>query len=332
MRVLILHACSCVSTREDSADVLSKAALLKLGRQKLQLQIKDLEPGDLRKYCTVLALPHVSDPSYCAEMKVDILEAVPNERVAREDLLSDGVTALQDRLCDATWDRRSCTGNTHPLLSERQPGLLRDCAKAMGVTLTECHGERQLADKILEAVKAHLVLRDWCSENSRRPMPPHVIEAAGVVRRLETPQNIRSHYWWSTRHDLDSTPTADAPLGKAPAPPGLPDTVDSQNYRPTSSSLASTDDIAMPSLHPSCQGTDVASAHVGVRNRSGLLLNKNTALRVLSFSPEDRTAKIWNTATGDCILTLAEHTREVRYANFSPDGSLVLTLSSDMTA
>ena len=93
--------------------MLSKAALLELGRQNLQLQIKDLKTGDLRKYCAALALPHVSDPSYSATLKVEILEAVPNERVAREDLLSDGVTALQDRLYDATWDRRPSTGNTH---------------------------------------------------------------------------------------------------------------------------------------------------------------------------------------------------------------------------
>ena len=254
-----------------------------------------------------------------------------NERVAREDLLSYGVSALQDRLYDATWERPS-TQNPHPILRERQPGLLSDCAKAMGVNLTECSGGRQLADKILEAVKAHLVLRDWCSQNLRQPMPPHVIEAARFVRRVEAPQTLGSHYWWSTKHDLDSTHTAVAPLSKAEAPPGSPNIEDSNTSHHTSSSLAFTYGLAKPSFNPSCQVTNVALAHVDVHDRSKLLLSKHKALRVLSFSPEDRTAKIWNTATGDCLLTIAGHTREVHSAIFSPDGSLILTTSSDMTA
>ena len=74
-----------------SVDVhlLSKAALLELGRHNIQLHIKDLKSEDLQKYCAALALPHASDPSYCEKMKVAILEAVPNERVSCEALLSE---------------------------------------------------------------------------------------------------------------------------------------------------------------------------------------------------------------------------------------------------
>ena len=124
-----------------SVDVhlLSKAALLELGRHNIQLHIKDLKSDDLQKYCAALALPHVSDPSCsdlfcCEKMKVAILEAVPNERVSREALLSDGVSALRTRLRDATLEHHA-KGSAHPLLREQQPGLLRDCAKAMGVPL-----------------------------------------------------------------------------------------------------------------------------------------------------------------------------------------------------
>ena len=55
-----------------SVDVhlLSKAALLELGRHNIQLHIKDLKSDDLQKYCAALALPHVSDPSCCEKMKV----------------------------------------------------------------------------------------------------------------------------------------------------------------------------------------------------------------------------------------------------------------------
>ena len=114
--------------------VLSKADLLKLGRKDIQLCIKDLTSEDLQKYCAALAIPHVSDPCSCESMEVAILTAVPNERVSREALLSHGVSSLRARLRDATLEH-PVTRSKHPLLREQQPGLLRDCADAMGVPL-----------------------------------------------------------------------------------------------------------------------------------------------------------------------------------------------------
>ena len=116
--------------------VLSKADLLKFGRKDIQLCIKDLTSEDLQKYCAALAIPHVSDPCSCESMKVAILTAVPNERVSREALLSDGVSALRARLRDATLEHHA-TRSKHQLLREQQPGLLRDCAESMGVPLKQ---------------------------------------------------------------------------------------------------------------------------------------------------------------------------------------------------
>ena len=112
--------------------VLSKADLLKLGRNAIQLLIKNLTSEDLQKYCAALAIPHNSDPSCCESMKVAILEAIPNERVSLDALLSDGVSALKERLRDATLAHPS-TNHAHTLLREQEPGLLQDCAKALDV-------------------------------------------------------------------------------------------------------------------------------------------------------------------------------------------------------
>ena len=43
----------------------------------------------------------------------------------------------------------------------------------------------------------------------------------------------------------------------------------------------------------------------------------------------DKTAKIWNASTGDCIQTLSGHTDCVASAVFSQDGGAVLTASGD---
>src|SRR3990170_1404202 len=60
-----------------------------------------------------------------------------------------------------------------------------------------------------------------------------------------------------------------------------------------------------------------------------------------SFSPDgrrivtashDRTAKIWDTATGQLIRTLQGHRNVVCAASFSPDGQRVVTASRDGTA
>ena len=46
----------------------------------------------------------------------------------------------------------------------------------------------------------------------------------------------------------------------------------------------------------------------------------------------DHTARIWNTATGDCQAELKGHSRKVNSAVFSPDGGHVLSASDDCTA
>lgn len=46
----------------------------------------------------------------------------------------------------------------------------------------------------------------------------------------------------------------------------------------------------------------------------------------------DRTAKIWNAATGQLLADLKGHTGYVSIAQFSPDGSKILTASEDTTA
>ena len=53
--------------------------------------------------------------------------------------------------------------------------------------------------------------------------------------------------------------------------------------------------------------------------------------RVVTAS-EDKTARIWNAATGQPIATLAGHTVGVYAASFSPDGTRVVTASDDQTA
>eukprot|EP00443_Scrippsiella_acuminata_P055905 CAMPEP_0115393900 /NCGR_PEP_ID=MMETSP0271-20121206/11989_1 /TAXON_ID=71861 /ORGANISM="Scrippsiella trochoidea, Strain CCMP3099" /LENGTH=111 /DNA_ID=CAMNT_0002817555 /DNA_START=548 /DNA_END=880 /DNA_ORIENTATION=+ len=46
----------------------------------------------------------------------------------------------------------------------------------------------------------------------------------------------------------------------------------------------------------------------------------------------DCSAKIWIVTSGECLYTLAGHSKPVFSAAFSPDGALALTTSSDYTA
>jgi WD40 repeat protein/tRNA A-37 threonylcarbamoyl transferase component Bud32 len=64
-------------------------------------------------------------------------------------------------------------------------------------------------------------------------------------------------------------------------------------------------------------------------------------VRSAAFSPDgrlvvtaslDKTARVWDAATGRQVALLGGHTDEVRYAAFSPDGRLVVTASLDKTA
>ena len=65
-------------------------------------------------------------------MKVAILEDIPNECVSFDALFSDGVSALKERLRDATL-ANPANNHAHTLLREKEPGLLRDGAKALDV-------------------------------------------------------------------------------------------------------------------------------------------------------------------------------------------------------
>ena len=114
--------------------VLSKPYLLGLGRCRIQSLITEMPSDDLHKLSTALCISQVSNPLPRDTMMVAILEAFPNEHVSRTALLSAGVDALQARLCNATLVRPTRKA-PHTLLREQKPGLLRDCAKAMGVTL-----------------------------------------------------------------------------------------------------------------------------------------------------------------------------------------------------
>jgi WD40 repeat protein len=60
-----------------------------------------------------------------------------------------------------------------------------------------------------------------------------------------------------------------------------------------------------------------------------------------AFSPDgtlvvtassDKTARVWDAATGKLLTNLLEHQDRVVGAAFSPDGTLVVTASSDKTA
>ena len=54
--------------------------------------------------------------------------------------------------------------------------------------------------------------------------------------------------------------------------------------------------------------------------------------RLLATASGDKTARLWDPATGDCLRTLTGHTRHVLGVAFSPDGRLLATASGDKTA
>merc|ERR1712216_561580 len=81
-------------------------------------------------------------------------------------------------------------------------------------------------------------------------------------------------------------------------------------------------------------GRDVGFLREGYPGHDAMILSA-------TFSPdskhaltasEDRTAKIWDSESGECILTFAGHERPVTSAAYSPDGRFFLTSSRDETA
>jgi WD40 repeat protein len=53
---------------------------------------------------------------------------------------------------------------------------------------------------------------------------------------------------------------------------------------------------------------------------------------LIATASEDRTARIWEIASGDQLRELSGHSSEVNAVAFSPDGSLIATASEDHTA
>jgi WD40 repeat protein len=53
--------------------------------------------------------------------------------------------------------------------------------------------------------------------------------------------------------------------------------------------------------------------------------------RVVTGS-DDRTAKLWDTGTGENLITFGGHTAAVRRVGFSPDGTRIVTASDDRSA
>ncbi|GAB4383475.1 MAG: NB-ARC domain-containing protein [Elainellaceae cyanobacterium] len=53
--------------------------------------------------------------------------------------------------------------------------------------------------------------------------------------------------------------------------------------------------------------------------------------QTLAHSTREQTIKLWNMNTGECYLTIQEHTALVKYPAFSPDGKLLADTSLDQT-
>ena len=70
---------------------------------------------------------------------------------------------------------------------------------------------------------------------------------------------------------------------------------------------------------------------IGVIEDSVLTIVFEPVLRSLTAS-DDRTAKVWSAASGECLLTLMGHEDYFNSAVFSPDGQQLLTASDDKTA
>ena len=50
-----------------------------------------------------------------------------------------------------------------------------------------------------------------------------------------------------------------------------------------------------------------------------------------SVDEADKTVRVWDVATGECVQTLHGHTEQVESAGFSPDGTKLVSASGDRT-
>ena len=76
---------------------------------------------------------------------------------------------------------------------------------------------------------------------------------------------------------------------------------------------------------------NLSLVEAGIEEGTTVIAIKHELPAVLTAS-HDKTAKIWNASTGECTQTLSGHSRALRSAVFSGDGSSVLTASVDGTA
>ncbi|HZF10095.1 MAG TPA: CHAT domain-containing protein [Thermoanaerobaculia bacterium] len=92
-------------------------------------------------------------------------------------------------------------------------------------------------------------------------------------------------------------------------------------------STPTANDLLEKALSNPVQTSTLTGHTAGVRTASF----STDGTRVVTAS-DDKTARIWNAATGQPIATLTGHTAGVGFASFSPDGTRVVTASWDQTA